>query len=304
MAKRMPRIAAVIVTYEPDMELLCQVVERAAAQTTATVVVDNSETCSVSSLVKSWAARIENLVCIASGGNIGLGAAQNRGIQWATANGCEAVLLLDQDSSVGDGMADRLAAALDSASKAGKVAAVGPRYVDTSGRKSFFVRFGVLGFHRRECSSLDDIVQVDFLVSSGSLIRLDALNDIGLMDAGLFIDHIDTDWCLRARAKGYRLFGVCGATMSHSIGEPQWSGRLNFGRLMPSHSPLRQYYVFRNSVLLYRRPYAVWNWIVADIRRLVRLAIMYLLFSSRRWERLLCIVGGVRDGLLNRAGRR
>lgn len=291
-------------TYEPNIELLRRVVVAVAAQTAATIVVDNGINGPVPLLVKSWGAEILNLFCISSGGNIGLAAAQNRGIEWARARGLKSVLLLDQDSIVSPDMVERLTTAMDCASKSAKVAAVGPRYVDTSGRKSFFVRFGFAGFCRRQCASLDDIVLVDFLVSSGSLIRLDAIDDIGLMDDGLFIDHIDTDWCLRARAKGYRLFGVCAATMSHSIGERQWAGRLNFSSLMPSHPPLRQYYVFRNSVLLYRRPYAAWNWIVADMRRLIRLAFVYLVFSSRRWERLVCMASGVRDGLLNRAGAR
>jgi len=53
------------------------------------------------------------------------------------------------------------------------------------------------------------VLETDMLIASGCLIPADVLRDVGLMDDALFIDHVDTDWCMRARARGYRLLGVC-----------------------------------------------------------------------------------------------
>ena len=38
------------------------------------------------------------------------------------------------------------------------------------------------------------------LISSGCLIPLSAIDTIGEMDEELFIDHVDTDWFLRAKS--------------------------------------------------------------------------------------------------------
>jgi GT2 family glycosyltransferase len=38
-------------------------------------------------------------------------------------------------------------------------------------------------------------------------------------DEKLFIDNINTDWALRARAKGQRLYGVTNTRFDHTFGE-------------------------------------------------------------------------------------
>ena len=96
---------------------------------------------------------------------------------------------------------------------------------------------------------------IRMLISSGALFPREALLELGLMDEGLFIDHIDTEWFLRAKDRGWRVFGVCDAVMDHGLGERTvmvWLGRW---RYLPVHQPFRYYYIYRNSVLLYRRSY-------------------------------------------------
>ena len=61
------------------------------------------------------------------------------------------------------------------------------------------------------------------------------------MEEALFIDQVDTEWCLRARSMGYRVFGACGAILEHRLGEAYY--RIWFGRWrqLPRHKPFRYY---------------------------------------------------------------
>jgi rhamnosyltransferase len=134
------------------------------------------------------------------------------------------------------------------------------------------------------------------------LIALSAIDDIGLMDEGLFIDHVDTEWFLRAKSKGYQAFGVCGAVMQHGLGEQTHQVSLLTARgrgrqrNVPQHKPFRYYYIFRNSILLYKRNYAsgLWKW--NDSQRLLMIAVMFGVFKAPRWKNLKMMYKGLIDG--------
>jgi rhamnosyltransferase len=231
----------------------------------------------------------------------------NIGIEWAKGQGFSHVLLLDQDSVPAPDMVKLL---LDVASKAGdrgeRVCAVGPHYFDpVTGYASFFIRFGRLRLQRIHCYTQtgQQPVPVDFLISSGALIPMEALRIVGNMDEGLFVDHVDTEWFLRARSKGFNAYGVCQAQMRHSLGNDTvkiWLGRWYH---VPIHSPLRHYYVFRNSAVLYQRNYVPLQWILNDAVRLVSMFAFYSLVTPPRFQHFIMMLKGFWDGLHGRHGR-
>ena len=124
------------------------------------------------------------------------------------------------------------------------------------------------------------------------------------MDEQLFIDHIDTEWFLRAHAKGYTAYGVCDAWMAHGLGERTRKVRGLFReRNVPQHKPFRYYYIFRNSVLLYRRRYVSKKWVWNDMQRLIQIFVFYGLLYPPRLANLRMMLKGIRHGLLNLQGR-
>jgi rhamnosyltransferase len=123
------------------------------------------------------------------------------------------------------------------------------------------------------------------------------------MEESLFIDQVDTEWCLRARSKGYRIFGVCGAVLEHRLGETAqrvWTGRW---RRLPRHKPFRYYYIFRNTILLCRRPYVPGRWVLFNLRWLVVLFITYGLLTRVRTGELGMMVKGAVDGVRGVTGK-
>jgi rhamnosyltransferase len=198
-----------VVAYHPDLAMLAALVAAVAPQVDRVIVVANDG--------GAWDWLLPaNATVIKQDTNLGLGAAYNLAAEWARARGATHLLLLDQDSLPAP---DMVVALLDAVTRAEPVAAAGPLWRDArTGQDGFFVQLTRSGARKLRPPS-GTIVAVDFLISSGSLISLDALADIGPFDPDLFIEHVDTDWAMRARAKRYRLYGVADARLEHAFGD-------------------------------------------------------------------------------------
>ncbi|TKT77650.1 glycosyltransferase family 2 protein [Aquamicrobium sp. LC103] len=293
-------VSAVIVTYEPDLAALGRLVAAISAQVGRIIVVDNGSRNDVG----SWLSRQEASVdFIALGENFGIARAQNAGIGQARAHGARHVLLFDQDSlPAADMVAHLLRAAEAKRAEGVKVAAVGPRYEDTRQMNPPpFIKVEGLRLKRHACASPDAVVEVDYLIASGSLLPMTALDAVGGMQEELFIDYVDIEWGLRAQREGFRSFGACAARMQHSLGDNPIQFR---NRHIPVHSPLRHYYHFRNAVWLYRQPWPRWNWKLVDGIRLLRKFVFYSLFTPPRIEHARMMALGIAHGLTGRMGKR
>lgn len=297
------RVVAIVVTYRPDMSRLHQVVLALSAQVERVVLVDNSGDTQANADVRSLehAGAVE-VVSFAE--NMGIGYGLNTGIDRAAAYQASHVLLMDQDSIPAPGMVEALLSAHEVLVERGKrVAAVGPRLYDrASGRVApllrFNMRFGATLFDR-----VDDVAEVDFVITSGCLIDMQVLQAVGGMDGDLFIDHVDTEWVQRAWRRGYVSAVAGAARMNHDLGEFRRRVWLLRWREVPFHKPFRYYYIFRNSVALYRRPYMRREWLRFDVVRLLQIAVYMTIFHPQRLEFLRMMVKGLRDGFHQRLGK-
>ncbi len=285
-------VCAVIVSYHPEPGTLSTLVDTVAAQVGAVALVDNASR-------GDWQARLGEVISVRGGVvlcqpcNVGLAGAQNIGIDWARSHGYRHVLLLDQDSTPDDGMVAALLAALQALSADTRVAAVGPRFHDT--REDLHAPFVRLGFplnRKLWCESAGQTIACDFLISSGALMPIAVLDQVGPMDEGLFIDNVDLEWGFRARALGYTLHGVCSATMHHSLGDGRRALPFGLGQIVV-HGPSRLYYMMRNRIRLYRLPHTPRVWIAQDLPRvLVKLLLFGVLIGPRR-RNLRCMLRGL-----------
>lgn len=293
------RAAAVIVTYQPDYQKLTNLVRKSSAQLEEVLVVDNGS----SSPVETWLKNIgENVVLIELGDNLGIARAQNAGIERARAMGLDCVVLFDQDSDL---EADTLPSLMNALSVLlghyKRVACVGPRYIDKrQNNPTPFIRVEGLSLVRASCGSQADLVPVDHLIASGTVIPLQTLYAVGGMKEELFIDYVDLEWCERAKFMGYQTYGVCAAKMEHPIGDDPISF---LGNAYTAHSPLRHYYMFRNAIWMYRQKYVRWNWKVVDGVRLLRKYIFYTLLAKPRYVHFWMMTKGMWHGLIGKMGR-
>lgn len=295
------RTGAVVVSYHPELVGLEQLLSAIVPQVEVVWVVDNgspeSTCCALEALCTRYGAEL-----VLYGANRGIAAAHNEGLRRGQGQGLDAVVLFDQDSLPADDLVARLVAA-SQAHGGDRVAAAGPVWVDQrSGRRGSFYRV------RGGCivpvpAEPEQAAQpVDFLISSGTLVWLASVRAIGLMRDEFFIDHVDTEWCLRAGRAGWQLLGVPNAVIRHALGDAThrvWLGRW---REVSLHSPVRNYYEVRNSLLLMRAPGADANWRIAHGVRLLQLLVFYGLYVAPRWKRMWLMLRGLHDGLRGRGG--
>jgi len=294
-------VCAVIVTYHPAPDELSRLLDAVLPQVADVVVVDNGSAVNVKVLLAGRGVTVLSL-----GDNLGVAAGFNRGIAWAEERGSVQVLLLDQDSIPAADMVARLRDALtDLTAQGEQVAAVGPLARDPHlGRDVGFGRIGSVRFCFAKSEDGQQAVRADFLISSGSLVPMTALCQIGWMDESLFIDLVDTEWFLRARAAGLLAFGVPAALLNHSVGDRTAQVQIvgtKFGSLH-HHGPLRHYYIFRNSMVLCRRPYVPWRWVLNNTLQLLGMFVYFSLVTPPRLQHLRMMLRGLMDGLLGRGG--
>ncbi len=289
-----PAVTAVVVSYHPDAGTLAALLAALAAQVHAVIVVDNASPEAPPVPPDVQRIRLPR--------NLGVGAAQNVGIRAALRAGAAQVLLMDQDSLPQPGMVAALQAALQAAAAAGAPpAAAGPLVVDENGHSDGFVRFR-RGRYEAIAPAGEAWIDCDLLIASGTLIPAAALRAVGEMDEGLFIDKVDTDWCLRAASAGWPLVGVPAARLQHRLGVRQLRLWFFGWRRLALHAPFRYYYMWRNGLLLRRRTYATAAWKRADARQLRSLLLYFGLLAPQRWARLRMMARGLADGWRGRAG--
>lgn len=130
------------------------------------------------------------------------------------------------------------------------VAAVAPAYVDReTGLRGAHIQLSRFRY-RHLPRNLAVPTEVAFLINSLSLWSVGAISRIGGYNVRLKIDHIDTDYCLRAARAGYSLILNSQVSFLHSIGKRR-TFRL-FGMTMQAggHSPARRAMIACNTVML------------------------------------------------------
>ena len=240
----MNKVYAIIVTYNPDMEMLKRQNQSLFHQVDGIVYIDNGseDQAGLGCLLKNFIGQVQVYFNLA---NQGLGKAQNQGIRVALRQGATHVLLLDHDSVLLDGfVANLLEGEVRTLALNYKIGAVGPVFYDESRGIQYPISvYGMLNIKKIYPHQED--MFASFIIASGSLIRKEVLEDVGLMNEGLFVDMVDNEWCARASAKGYKLLVTPRAKMYHKIGDR----RMTFlGMNISYHGPLRRYYLCRNCV--------------------------------------------------------
>ncbi len=300
------RVFAVVVAYQPDVDVLRALLDALLAQTAGVFVADNTP--AVDRRVETLCAALpqQALRLIRLGDNLGIARALNVGIDAALAAGATHVLLSDQDSLPASDMVAALLAAMDDLQRAGqRVGAVGSTYTDRHTGITFPFQAEVPGkffYGHRRPDAAHPAVEALTLITSGTLVPASVLRTVGPMREDFFIDHVDIEWSRRVRAAGYALFGVGAAVMFHSMGDSMlrvW----RFGwRQESAYSPLRVYYRIRNFVALCRLPTIRWRWKLRNAAYWIYFVYAQTVFGQQRLAALRMAARGLRDGLRGRMG--
>lgn len=298
-------VAAVVVVFHPDYDLLLQTIASLASQVQRIVVVDNTPA-TASACVKAVEDQLlltEQLEYVPLHKNYGIGYAQNRGIERARQSGYQYVILSDQDTEFPAGcVAVLLRTHADLARKGERVAAVAPAHANAfaSDVPPFFLGLGT--FWRDYVRAPSGVHEISGAIASGKLINMECVGEVGLMNEPLFIDWVDYEWCWRARSKGWKIFGVFDVTLHHHLGDRVVRA---LDKAIPVHSPLRHYYITRNGVFLFLRGSMLpWMPRLGVGYRTLKTAAAIVLLCAPRMGNLKMVSRGLWDGVLGVLGEK
>jgi GT2 family glycosyltransferase len=130
-----------------------------------------------------------------------------------------------------------------------------------------------------DCAKIAE--RLDYITGASMLIPLRVVEHVGLLDERYFAYSEEADWCFRMRAAGFRLAYCPSAHVWHKEGKSIGRG-----------SPLQDYYIERNALMLVRRFFAPF----------LPLAIPYSMYRSLlpklvrgEWDRAAAVARAYRD---------
>ena len=235
-------IDAVLVTYNPNCELLNKVVNSISSQVRKMYIVDNTPD---RAKCLSNFLEYENIETIYLDDNKGIAYAQNIGIKKSIEDKSNYILLSDQDTIYPDDYILDMIQAINKCND--DIAAIAPLYKDSNRRKKnegFIKKSYFLNKKIYPESGLHEIYQA---IASGKILNTKYLNKIGVMDENLFIDWVDLEWCWRSVKRGYKIIGNANVIITHHMGDKA----INIGfKEISLRNPIRSYYITRNAIHL------------------------------------------------------
>lgn len=90
-------------------------------------------------------------------------------------------------------------------------------------------------------------------ITSGSIVRCSAYNDVGGYDEQLFVDYVDFDFSVRIRQSGYKILHMNDILIEHELGESVKKRFLFWNFRYTKHSAEREYGIARNIIIFLRK---------------------------------------------------
>ena len=297
-------ICAVVVTYN-----IGSIYERnflsLVDQVDKIIIVDNHSTAETrTTLVKIKNNYCDKVEVLFNESNLGLAHAQNQGLQIAIDQQFTWVMLLDHDSRLDSELIAQIKQAychMDPKQQ-DSVGILAPNIYDVNAQSfsSYVLPLLAIGFKRRHCVNCGTLSTLA-VIASGSIIKVSALKKVGLMNEKLFIDAIDTEFCLRLISKHFSIYVVEKAILYHELGNRK-TYQIGPVKIIPTfHSPLRRYYIYRNRIFVWKK---YWNkvpsYILFEFMATINDLLRIVFFEDEKVPKLTQVCRGFGDGVRNK----
>lgn len=281
------KICIVVVTYFPEQDFLkkySSLIREAGSM----IFVDNHSDTGILNEIQKFVSENKNASFISNETNNGIAAALNQGILRAREQGFEWVLTLDQDTEFEDTILDSLIGIYHQYEEKQKIAMIGSNFMNKNSNILW-------------CLSLPgnpEWIEKEFVITSGSLHSLKAVEQIGLYQEALFIDEVDIEYCFRARHKGYKVLMSVQPLIRQSVGKAEPCKFLGRTVWTNNCSTLRWYYKIRNHILVLRKyGFSEWKWASHTSNSLFKEFFKMICFEKARRAKLIAIMKGLKNGL-------
>jgi rhamnosyltransferase len=278
--------SGVVVLYHPESKEVIENIKSYIDNLDSLLIIDNSD--KKSTEVQQFFRHHENVHYEFLGENKGIAFALNKGIEFARKNKAKWLLTMDQDSKFFAGDFLRFKTRVESAIKT---------YQD-----------GVIFSPLHKVPYLDNrsgIVKVNTVMTSGNLINMELIDEIGRFDEKLFIDSVDHEICLRINKKGYSVYRIYDIELEHNLGFIETKKFLGKQYYVTHHNALRRYYITRNSLSVARRNSTNnLSFLKYFVQSTFTALLVITLFEKDKMAKLRSIKEGIQDFMQNKYGKK
>ncbi|QFR42554.1 glycosyltransferase family 2 protein [Sulfurimonas xiamenensis] len=274
------KIYGVVVLYNPD-ESIIKNINSYLNSLKKIYIVDNSEEKNIDLInrIKEISYKCEY---IDNYGNKGIAHALNVGAKLAIKNGADWLLTMDQDTSFNNNDLEKTTVELFEID-INKIAVVAPSHYIGDDTKPFY----------------NEIV-----MTSGNLLNLHLFQKIGEFDEKLFIDSVDTEYCLRIYSMGYKIKRISSIILKHNLGDIKKYKICGIKFRPTNHTFIRRYYIVRNRFYTwdkYKNLYPAFvKWEkIATFKQLIKI----ILFEKDKLKKIIFSFRGYFDYRKGRFGK-
>ncbi len=266
------------------------------------------------------------VVFIQSGDNLGFAGGNNVGIRYALMKGdFKYIWILNNDTVVDKEALSRMVNIFEShGNKIGIVGSKLIKYYNPSkiqvlcGTKKLTWRTGNYGkYICPNCEHIDTMEKPfeieGYVVGASMLINVELIKDIGLFDEAYFMWAEEADFCFRALKNGWKLYCCPSSIVYHKEGGASEEGyNKKFLWLIKKRPSLNRFIITgylnnRNAIYFVKKHFGYWGLIVFLLTKFlkmqIKIIIAILLFDSNKFYRIIQLIKGIRDGLINRMGK-
>ena len=278
-------ICAIIVTYNCDKNFYSCFASVYNA-VSKVVIVDNGSREETLSILYDIKKKFD-IELILNKENLGIASALNKGANYAIENNFDWIITLDHDSKLTNGMIGKMLNTYYSIGdeERNKIASIVPIYLEES-------------MVNNTCylNEKDKYEYIENGITSGNIVKVSVIRNIGFCEEKLFIDYVDYDFCCKLIEHGYKIIQVNEAILLHNLGETK---RLYFfGKKVEfsNHSYIRRYYITRNRLFVWNRYKNITpNFIKLDKISSIKELVKIILFEKDKLLKLRMILKGYHD---------
>jgi len=239
--KRKPKVVSIVLTWNAA-DFVCQALDslQKSSFPTEILVIDNDSADATRDVVT---ANFPDVKLINTGENLGYAGGNNFGIEVALEENPDYIFILNPDAFVD---ANCLATLVQRMESERSVAAVSPIIYNAESRQPWFAGSWI----RWRTGETVQISTIDAkqkyterINGCAVLVRANAIQKTGLMDARYFLYYEESDWSVRFTARGYKNGLEPNAVAWHNVSSSTGGGL----------SPLYQYYMARNRLLFVKK---------------------------------------------------
>ena len=282
------KICSVTILFHPEESVKFNVASYLHAVDLA-YIIDNTESAAINNRkLFEGIEGAEKIVFIKNETNLGIGKSLNIAFQMAVDAGFDWMLTMDQDSNFNGNAFFELAAT---------------KFNDSSIR--------IIGASAHQNMPFKNAFDENFnrnlfLITSGNLVQVNAWQKVGGYNEKLFIDEVDTDFCLRLQKMNYKILSTKENYLQHKLGNT-FNVKTPFAKNawpIGIHAPFRMYYMARNGLYMIKQ-YAFTHpkYALYRTKSLVAKFLFIVFFYPDKSRYLKSFFKGVKDFVVSRFGR-